>query len=59
MNASWSRIRERIKETWSDADFDDKALRSARGNLQQMVSIVHERTGEPQGEVRRKLMALL
>ena len=58
MNDRWYRIRDRIKQVWSDADLTNKELKKARGNLQKMVNLIHEKTGDPRPEIRRKVMAV-
>ena len=59
MNATWRRVRDRIQDTWSDVDFDEKNMRRTRGSLSDMVTLIHERTGEPRQDVRRKVIAVL
>ena len=59
MNRTWKRIRDRIKATWSDVEFDDKNLKRTRGSLRQMVSLIQARTGEPRADIRRKVVAAL
>lgn len=59
MNRSWHRIRDRIKGMWSDAELNDTALKQARGNLRQMVTLIHERTGEPRKDIRRKIITVM
>ena len=59
MNADWRRVRDRITSTWSDADLDDQEMKRARGSLSEMVSIVHNATGEARPSVRRKIVSLI
>ncbi|MEM8558033.1 MAG: general stress protein CsbD [Bacteroidota bacterium] len=59
MNESWRSLRDQIKGIWSDTEFNDRNMRRTRGSLQKMVNLVHDRTGEPRTEVRRKITALL
>lgn len=59
MNRDWRRIRDRIKETWSDVEFDDKKMKKARGALRKMVSLIHAKTDEPRPEIRRKIAAMV
>ena len=59
MNADWRRTRERIKGVWSDVEFDNKNMRRTRGSLSDMVTLIHERTGEPRQEIRRKVMSVI
>ena len=59
MDERWYRIRDRIKDVYDSADITDKELRRARGNLPKMVNLIHEKTGEPQAEIRRTVTALI
>lgn len=59
MNQDWRRIRDRIKTMWSDTEFDDKKMKKTRGSLRQMVSLIHERTGEARSSIRRKVVAVM
>ena len=59
MNRDWRRVRDRIKARWSHVEFDDAALKKTRGGLKQMVSLIHNRTGEPRAEIRKKVAAAL
>lgn len=59
MNRDWRRIRDRIKETWSDVEFDDKKMKKARGALRKMVSLIQAKTDEPRPEIRRKIAAMV
>ena len=59
MNADWRRVRERITSTWSDADLDDAAMKRARGSLREMVSLVHDATGEARPSIRRKIVSFV
>jgi hypothetical protein len=59
MNADWRRVRDRITSTWSDADFDAKEMKRARGSLTEMVSVVHNTTGEARPSVRRKIVSMI
>ncbi len=59
MNEQWFRIRDRIKQAWNDAEFDDKEMKKTRGNLTKMVNLIHETTGEPRPEIRQKVVGLI
>jgi len=59
MNESWRRIRDQIKEIWEDADFDDKQMKRARGDMEKIIGLIHDKTGEPREEIRRKMGAIL
>jgi len=58
MNESWRRIRDQVKEIWEDADFDDKQMKRARGDLDMMIGLIQDKTDESQEEIRRKLSAI-
>jgi uncharacterized protein YjbJ (UPF0337 family) len=59
MNEEWRRIRDQIKEIWADADFDDKQMKRARGEMKKIVGLIHDKTGEEPEEIRRKMSAIL
>lgn len=59
MNRDWRRLRDRIKSLWSDETFKDKNLKKTRGNLRQMVSLIHAKTEEPRADIRRKILAVM
>ena len=59
MNDDWKRVRDRVKRTWSDVEFDDKKLKRVRGSLRQMVSLIHAKTDETRQEIRRKVVAVM
>jgi uncharacterized protein YjbJ (UPF0337 family) len=59
MNESWRRIRDQIKDIWEEADFDDKQMKRARGEMDKIVGLIHDKTGESREEIRRKMGAIL
>ena len=59
MNDSWIRVKAQIESIWSDADFGDKELKRARGSLNKMVDLIHEKTGESRSEIVQKMGAVL
>jgi uncharacterized protein (UPF0335 family) len=59
MNEEWRRIRDQIKEIWEEADFDDKQMKRARGEMKKIVGLIHDKTGEDPEEIRRKMSAIL
>lgn len=59
MNESWRRIRDQIKDIWEEADFDDKQMKRARGEMNKIVGLIHDKTGESKEEIRRKMGAIL
>jgi hypothetical protein len=59
MDQRWFRIRDRIKTVYSGVDLTDKEMRRTRGNLGKMVNLLHEKTGEPQDDIRKTVSALI
>jgi uncharacterized protein YjbJ (UPF0337 family) len=59
MNESWRRIRDQIKEIWEDADFDDKQMKRARGDMEKIIGLIQDKTDESREEIRRKMGAIL
>ncbi|HSP55120.1 MAG TPA: CsbD family protein [Dehalococcoidia bacterium] len=50
------RIKGRIRQTWGDLTDDD--MDQAKGNTENLVGRIKERTGESVDEIRRKLNEL-
>lgn len=59
MNESWRRMKTRIETIWDGAEFDDDELKRARGDLQQLVRIIEDKTGEPRTAILQKMNAIL
>ena len=59
MNQDWRRIRDQIKDIWDEADFDDKQMKRARGDMEKIMGLIHDKTGESIEEIRRKMGAIL
>lgn len=59
MNASWRRVKAQIENIWEDYDFGDKEMKRARGNLNKMINLIHQKTGESRDEILRKMSAVL
>lgn len=59
MNEDWRRIRDQIKDIWSDTDFNDKQMKRARGDMRKIMGLIHDKTGESIEEIRRKMSAIL
>ena len=59
MNESWRQVKAQIESIWSEADFDDKEMKKARGDLNKMVNLVHEKTGEPRNQIFHKIAAIV
>jgi len=53
MEESWSRIKTQIQNIWGD--FDEKEMKKARGDLREMVSMIHEKTGEDVQQIIQKI----
>mgnify|MGYP002763452777 FL=1 len=59
MNEEWRRIRDQIKEIWDEADFDDKQMKRARGEMDKIVGLIHDKTEDSKEEIRRQMGAIL
>jgi len=59
MNDSWTRVVDQIRTIWSGQEFDDAEMKKARGQLNKMVDLIHEKTGEPRPEIIQKISAFL
>lgn len=59
MNESWRQVRRQIESIWSEADFADKEMKKARGDMRKMVNLIHEKTGEPHHEIFQKISAII
>ena len=59
MNESWKQVRNQIEEIWSYADFTDREMKKARGNMRKMVKLIHEKTSEPEKEIFDKISAII
>ncbi len=59
MNENWRQVCSQIKSIWSEAEFEDKEMKKARGNMRKMVQLIHEKTGEPQSEIFQKISAII
>ncbi|MAQ94017.1 hypothetical protein B1759_03970 [Rubrivirga sp. SAORIC476] len=57
MNDNWERMKAQILSTW--ADIDEAEMKKARGNLGQMVNLIHSQTGEDRQNIMRKMSAFL
>jgi hypothetical protein len=53
-------MKAQILSVWGDlGDIDEQELKKARGNLGQMVNLIHEKTGEDRGVIMRKMATLV
>ena len=59
MNESWNQIRSQIEQMWSEAEFTDKEMKKARGNMRAMVRLIHEKTNEPEDQIFNKICAII
>jgi uncharacterized protein YjbJ (UPF0337 family) len=59
MNEEWRRIRDQIKDIWDEADFDDKQMKRARGDMEKIIGLIQDKTEESREEIRRKMSAIL
>ncbi len=59
MDEDWRRIRDQIKDIWDETDFDDKQMKRARGEMEKIMGLIHDKTGESIEEIRRKMSAIL
>ena len=59
MNDSWLQVRTQIESIWKEAEFGDKEMKKARGNMRRMVDLIHEKTGEPHSEIFKKISAII
>ena len=54
---NWERMKAQIMSTWDDLDEDE--MKKARGNLSQMVNLIHVQTGEDRRLIMQKMSAFL
>lgn len=59
MNDSWARVVNQIQSIWSTEEFGEAEMKKARGKLNKMVDLIHEKTGEPRPEIVQKISAFL
>ncbi|MFN3595668.1 MAG: hypothetical protein ACK41D_00180 [Rubricoccaceae bacterium] len=57
MEASWQRMVDQILSTWSG--LDESELKKTRGNLGQLVALIHAQTGEDKQLILRKVSVFL
>ena len=57
MEQNWARVKTQIQAVWGE--IDDKELKKARGNLSQMVNLIHEKTGEDRTVIMQKMVTVL
>ena len=57
MEQNWQRVKTQILAVWGDLDESD--MKKARGDLGQMVNLIHEKTGEDRSLIMRKMATLV
>lgn len=57
MESNWERVRTQILSVWGE--LDEKDMKKARGNLNQMVSLIHDTTGEDRALIMQKMATLV
>ena len=58
MEQNWERVKDQILSAWGES-VDEQELKKARGDLGQMVNLIHEKTGEDRGLIMRKMTTLV
>lgn len=56
LQGNWNEFKGKVRETWGDLSNDD--LDRARGNLEQLVGIIQQKTGETKEQISQKLEEL-
>ena len=59
MIESWQQVCGQIAAIWSEAEFNEKEMKKARGNMRKMVQLIHDKTGEPRSEIFQKISAII
>jgi len=59
MNESWRQVRNQIEQIWNDVEFTDKEMKKARGKMNEMVRLIHEKTDEPEKQIFDKISAII
>lgn len=57
MDQNWQRMKAQITSTWEG--LDEKALKKTRGSLGDVVSLIHETTGEEKATIMTKMQAFI
>ncbi|MDX1439225.1 MAG: general stress protein CsbD [Rubricoccaceae bacterium] len=57
MDENWQRVKSQILNVWGDLDESD--MKKARGDLSQMVKLIHEKTGEDRSVIMSKMATLV
>lgn len=59
MKDDWKLTQQRIREIWEDTEFSDDDFKQGRADLQAMIDVIQEKTGESREEVLSKLEAVI
>ena len=54
---NWERMKAQILSTWDE--LDESEMKKARGDLSQMVNLIHSQTGEDRAVIMQKMSAFL
>ncbi len=57
MESNWDRVKTQILSVWGEIDESD--MKKARGNLGDMVTLIHESTGEDRTLIMAKMATLV
>ena len=57
MDQNWERMKGQITTMWEG--LDEKALKKTRGSLPDVVSLIHEHTGEEKAMIMTKMQAFI
>ena len=57
MTDNWERMKAQILSTWDE--LDESEMKKARGDLGQMVNLIHSQTGEDRAVIMQKMSAFL
>jgi hypothetical protein len=59
MNNNWELVATRIRSMWTDVEFTDSEMKSARGNLKDMVALIKSKTDESEASIVSKVMTMV
>lgn len=59
MKDDWKLTQKRIRGIWEEIDFSDDDFKRGRADLQEMIDVIKEKTGESREEVLSKLEAVI
>lgn len=58
MEERWEQTKAQIRMIWGSV-LNEQELQQVRGNLNALVSLIREKTGEPREEILQKMEAIL